>query len=263
MLIYFINVAQRTDRRAFMEQQLKRLGLEAIRIEAVTPAELTDAERARMRAVRPPDRPMLDGPLCCSLSHERTLTAMLATGEPWALILEDDVVLSDKLGAFLAAFEQSPPQARAVRIEAAALATLTLLRPAGEFAGVGLHRFAGYNEGSAGYLISRDGARMVLAGEHIRANEMDVAMFYDLSPLSRQLKALQANPALCIQASHIEGNKAPHARSDLQGPRGNKPAGWRRRMQMAIERDILQGGRKVWWRVVRGGQRTRVYLAPQ
>ena len=41
MKAYYINLARRTDRRASMDAQLARLGIDAERIEAVTPADIS------------------------------------------------------------------------------------------------------------------------------------------------------------------------------------------------------------------------------
>ena len=45
MDIYYINLARRTDRRDFMEAQFQKLGLAATRIEAVTPADISEELR--------------------------------------------------------------------------------------------------------------------------------------------------------------------------------------------------------------------------
>src|SRR5690242_19024849 len=99
MQIYYINMARRTDRRAFMEAQLAKLGLEATRIEAVTPetflASAVTASRGRLTPVA----------LSCSLSHVKAAEALLASGDPCALILEDDAILSTRLPEFLAALD--------------------------------------------------------------------------------------------------------------------------------------------------------------
>lgn len=258
--IYYINLTRRPDRRAFMESQLNKLGLAGTRIEAVTPDALTSAERDR------PINPMTGLPLpepalCCGLSHLRVLETMLARSEPWAVVLEDDAVLSASLPAFLTAFAAAPPRAAIVRIEAAAHANLTLWRSDLTIGGVRLHRYIGYDIGSAGYLISAGAARVVLASPEPRRRDIDVAMFNDLSPLARQLKPLQANPALCIQAQSLSHENA-YAQSDLtplRTPSQLSPWG---RLRVAFQRDVSQQVRKGWRRLAHGGIRTRVPFNP-
>ena len=259
MQIYYINLARRTDRRSFMEEQFAGLGLEATRIEAVTPDELTDADW-RPPGKRRDDR-LAGRALCCSLSHFRALETMCTTEAPWALILEDDAVLSARLPAFLAAIETAPIPARVIRIEAAVRANLTLFPHETMRVGVGLHRYAGWDIGAAGYLISREGAQMVLATKGLRRHEVDLALFHDFTVLSRRLKPLQANPALCIQAENLQNGHQPHARSDLADDR--LPATRARRIAYALHRDLVQGPRKVWWRIACGGRRLRVPFAAE
>ena len=255
MQIYYINLARRTDRRAFMEAQFARLGLEATRIEAVTPDDLTDADRQGKRE-HWISGALSDAALCCSLSHHRALNALLATSEPWGLILEDDAVLSTRLPAFLEAFAKAPPKALLVRIEAAVHAHLTLRKADASYVAVGLHRYTGWDMGAAGYLVSQEGARLVLASEIIRRTDIDVAMFYDVVELSRRLRPLQASPGLCVQAHNLGDAGQSHARSDLAGSRS--PSHWWRQAARALHRDVVQAVRKAWWRFALGGERKKV-----
>jgi glycosyl transferase family 25 len=253
--ISYINLARRTDRRAFMDEQFARLGLAATRIEAVTPEDLTEAERGARRE-HWISGALSDAALCCSLSHHRALNALLATSEPWGLILEDDAVLSTRLPAFLEAFAKAPPKALLVRIEASIDAHLTLGRDTARFDGVGLHRYTGGGIGSAGYLMSREGARMVLDDDVTCRTDIDTAMFHDTVGLARRLRPLQANPGLCVQAQSLGGAVQSHARSDLAGSRS--PSRWWQQAAKALHRDVIQALRKAWWRFALGGERTKV-----
>jgi hypothetical protein len=44
---YYINLANRPERRASMVARLAALGIESERVEALTPADVTNAQRAR------------------------------------------------------------------------------------------------------------------------------------------------------------------------------------------------------------------------
>jgi glycosyl transferase family 25 len=250
--IYYINLARRTDRRAFMEAQFARLGLAATRIEAVTPDDLTDADRQGKRE-HWISGALSNAALCCSLSHHRALNALLATSEPWGLILEDDAVLSTRLPPFLKAFAKAPPKALLVRIEAAVQAHLTLAGDIARFGGVGLHRYTGGGIGSAGYLMSRDGARMVLDDDATYRTDIDTAIFHDTVGLARRLGPLQANPD-CVSRLGWTGRIACTKRS--------------RRIAVALSL-VAAGGEGApsrcdsgppqgLWRFVLGGERTKV-----
>jgi GR25 family glycosyltransferase involved in LPS biosynthesis len=257
MQIYYINLARRTDRRAFMEEQFARLGLTATRIEAVTPADLSDADR--QRPISPLTGFALPEPaLCCTFSHLRALGEMLNTGVSWALILEDDAVLSASLPSFLREFEASPPDTLIVRIEAATKAHLTLSRQIATVAGVTLHRFMGWDIGAAGYIVSDAGGRIVRAEPDIKMHDIDVAMFHDIIPLSRRLRPLQTSEGLCIQAGYLANHSASLAESDLRGSRRMVRLPPWSSLAKVFDRDVIQASRKAWLRFVLGGTRMRV-----
>ncbi len=249
MHVYYINLAHRTDRRAFMEKQFTGLGLAATRVEALTPIDLSDRQRRATAGGG------MEGALCCVLSHRRAIGDFVASTAAWALILEDDAVLSGSLPAFLTAFETTPPVAAVVRIEAATRFHLTISRGYSEIGRFRLHRYTGWDLGAAGYVISRQGAHMVLNTPEPRGLDMDELLFHDVNPLARRLRALQAVPALCIQAANVSQD-GTHARSDLVNTR-KRPSIWRT-MFRAIRRDTVEAARKAWWRFALGGQRTKV-----
>lgn len=72
MRIYYINLDRRTDRRSEMQAKFVRLGLTAERVSAVTPAEISDEQRAKYCDARNRHW-MTDVELCCSLSHIKVL----------------------------------------------------------------------------------------------------------------------------------------------------------------------------------------------
>src|SRR3569833_23496 len=109
MDIYYINLDGRPDRRAFMEEQFARLGLKATRVRAITPTELTREQLDRH--CNPSRGPWLEpGALCCSLSHLEVVRRVAGGSGSPALVLEDDVVISRTLPAFLDAFGRLQPQ---------------------------------------------------------------------------------------------------------------------------------------------------------
>jgi glycosyl transferase family 25 len=96
MRAYVINLARSTERRRHMEAQLARLGLDYQLVPAVDGRELDlddpqlmDPELPRW-GPGPGFRPCAAG---CALSHMRVFRAVAQSGAPFALVLEDDVVL--------------------------------------------------------------------------------------------------------------------------------------------------------------------------
>src|SRR5690606_22896953 len=99
MKAYFINLARRTDRRDWMESQFAKLGLDAKRVQAVTPDDISPEQR---QASCDPHRYhwMTEVELACSLSHIRAMQTFLDEGRSHGLIFEDDLHLSPRLPAF-------------------------------------------------------------------------------------------------------------------------------------------------------------------
>ena len=116
MRIFYINLDRRTDRRTQMEERLANLGLAASRLSAITPDQLSDADRAF--SCNPQKFYWMTPEECaCTQSHLKALRAFLDSGDSHGLILEDDAVLSPRLPGFLNTFQHAPPPIDIVRLE--------------------------------------------------------------------------------------------------------------------------------------------------
>ena len=95
--ILVINLEKNKERMAFMDRQLKALGLAYERIPAVYGAALTKDERkkcfARFHSFLANGGRLKDGEIGCALSHLLCCKRILAEGWDGAIVLEDDVVL--------------------------------------------------------------------------------------------------------------------------------------------------------------------------
>ena len=200
--IYFVNQDARPERRQFMAEQFERLGLAATRIAGAEPAELTGDQLAcycNQRNVHflSPQQ------LCCSLGHFRAWQAFLATGADRALILEDDAVLSERLPGFLAELPGMPCDV--LRVEISSRPHLTS-EPVGEsICGIGFRQFRSTGWGSAAYIISRQAAEGLLANPHLFDLPTDAMLFCPLELPAKELRLLQADPALCVQLRERPG----------------------------------------------------------
>jgi glycosyl transferase family 25 len=126
MRSYVINLARSPERRHYMEAQLSRTTLDWEFVDAVDGRALTPAEEGLV-AVNLLDWAPRDwrAVAACALSHLKVAAAILATGDPVALVLEDDIILppdvgeiSEEIAPHMAAAEvvllcsNSPPSAR-------------------------------------------------------------------------------------------------------------------------------------------------------
>src|ERR1700748_2234925 len=95
MDIYLINLARRPDRRTAMETQAQRLGLALTRLDALDARDVEASAIDRWFHAGGPLGEIPRGDKCCSLSHRAAWEKLVASGAPYAAVLEDDVVLKD------------------------------------------------------------------------------------------------------------------------------------------------------------------------
>lgn len=209
--IYYINLASRPDRRAFMEAQLQALGLSGTRIEAATPADLTDVEKA---TYCDPNKPRFLGvkELACTRSHERVWQAMIDAGDARALVLEDDAELSPALPGFLAGIVADDTDI--VRIETA-VSRLRVFPPVLTLAGIDLRPFRSTPMGSAGYILKGSAARRLLGHPAFRMRQTDLALYNPFEEPGASMTRLQTVPGLCRQLGDANSDLTEIARSDI------------------------------------------------
>ena len=198
MLIYYINLAHRTDRRAAIEAQLDLMGLPATRIEGVTPADLEPGQLQR-HCDRRSLRWSTPAELSCSLSHHAALRAFLASNDSHALILEDDVILAPGLPALLT---EPMPDCDILRLETFVIPQHLGATPEGRMAQGALFAIHGWCWGTAAYVISRRGAWTLLADTAALSTPFDQTIFNRYRGPGAHLQSWQLVPALAIQSHH-------------------------------------------------------------
>jgi glycosyl transferase family 25 len=196
MLIAYINLDSRPDRRAAMEQQFARLGMTVRRISALTPAQLAPEIVAAhcsdsARAWVSPEE------LACALSHRLAWALMRADDVPAMVVLEDDVTVTPQLAEWLphSAGVASGPDVLRLETRGQRL----LLGPRYDHrGGVGLHRFYSYPFGAAAYVITRRAADRLCSAPHYLDHALDDLLFDPNTPKPTRLRTAQAVPALVM-----------------------------------------------------------------
>lgn len=94
---FLINLDRSPDRLATMDARLRALALPYERVPGVDGLKLPDAEFAWQTRVNRFYKPLSRGEVGCHLSHLEALKRLVASGAPYALILEDDAELPDGL----------------------------------------------------------------------------------------------------------------------------------------------------------------------
>lgn len=212
--VFYINLADRPDRRTFMERQFARLGMPAERVEAITAAEIPELTRLRQAALAP-HRRLSPNEIACSLSHRKAWQLMIDRNSPCALIMEDDGVLSETLPVVLADPRLLEPEVDAIQLEThrtSALLGRPLPTPA---PGIFKHRLMSSSLGGAAYLLTREFAEQLLRDSRIDDVCHDVLIFSREHGFIYERRVFQMSPALVVQIGHITDATEGVARSDL------------------------------------------------
>ena len=269
MHIYYLNIDKRQDRRDFMERQFVALGLDATRISAATPDTLDPA--LVRRHCRPPSEgpSLLPRELACSVSHQLAWKKMLADGHSSAVILEDDIFVSARLGTFSALASLLPHDIIRIETRNGVAKVSKAIAHVGD---IGLHRFFSYEIGSSGYIISAECARRLLADETYFSRAVDDALFDPRSPLFAKMDVVRPLPGLCIPAEYILGFGLPgvqssdiHAsRLESLGKTTMKPSRWQRTYDYVYDRllKVWMGWYKLADRYRLGGRQRYVRFEP-
>lgn len=221
MDIFCINLAARPDRWAWMQEQFAKLGLSAIRIEAVAPSDLTATQRELYCNPRRL-RGLSEAEYCTNQSHARAWAALVQSGRERALILEDDAILSASLPRFLEAVDAQGTSLDIIRIETFQLALRYGAVESWVLPDIGLRECVERDPGAAGYIVSRQAAAWLAAEPTYQTTLIDAYLFDPFAPVGSRLKIRQTDPALCVQlgvatpeVQIARSNLAPHAREFL------------------------------------------------
>jgi len=200
--VYYINLASRPDRRAFMERQFAQLGIAAERIEAVRMDEvqrdLLDWHRTTHSLWR-----LAEGDLACGLSHQRSWERLLESGAPAALVLEDDVQLAAPVLDFLD--PTLPERLGADLLKLETFHSPVKLGSSSQRVGTTeLRELCSSQMGGAAYILTREVARQSLASPLRNQMGIDRFLFGRGGYHLLRSRVLQAIPSPCIQLDKLD-----------------------------------------------------------
>ncbi len=224
--VHVINLARSADRRAFMQEALAKAGVSGEFVAAV------DGRRRRA----PSPRAISAAETALILSHRKVWRRFLRSAEEYAVVLEDDAHLGEGFAQLLEA------DWRAHAFDAVKLETLFhrvwLARRGAMLGERKLHRLGSEHYGTAGYLVSREGARKMLALTRGLDQPVDHALFGAKTMRAGRLRVLQLVPAVVVQDNIHPDAKARRElpttlhesdREQLaEAARRAKPRGWAR-----------------------------------
>ena len=108
MKIFVINLKNSVNRRQLMERQLRQLGLEFEFVEAIEGQALSrqqQTELCDLNALNKHPDWLTPGAVGCALSHRLAWSRIASEGLKSALVMEDDLLLPDRLPAILTQIE--------------------------------------------------------------------------------------------------------------------------------------------------------------
>jgi glycosyl transferase, family 25 len=208
METYVINLTRRWDRLNAMSAQLRQMGLEFERVPAFDAGEISDNWLAQHFTASGPLGTISKGDRCCSLSHRLAWSIFLAGNAPYALILEDDVLLDPSAAEFLKRTDWIPEGADLLKLEHFGPEGQRVLVGVAQevFRGRQLARILSRHTGAAAYIISRRAAEQLLAIKDKWQVPVDHLLFNpNVSDIADRLQPQQLLPAIARQQDDFGG----------------------------------------------------------
>jgi glycosyl transferase family 25 len=213
MDLYLINLARRPDRLALMAAQAEKLGLRLTRLDALDAKEADPARIDRWFQAGGPLGEIPKGDKCCSLSHRMAWEKLVASGAPYAAVLEDDVVLTEGAAFALGGDAWIPHGLDLIKLEhygpPGQSVLLSDFREAGH--GFRLGRMRSRHTGAAAYILSRRAAELLLAIPRFDLPVDHLLFNPNNSPVFARLQPWQLLPVVARQQDFVG------ERSDIEG----------------------------------------------
>lgn len=208
MQIFVVNLARRSDRLEAMASRLGRLGLGFTRVPALDAREVSDDLLAARFTHRGPLGVLPKGDQCCSLSHRRAWSALVASGAPFGAVLEDDVELTAAAAEYLRDSRWIPQGVDLVKLEHFGPSHQRILagEPKSVTGGRSIAPILSRYAGAAAYVLSRQTALELLALERWTVPVDHLLFNPNVSPLAAKLNPYQLLPAVARQ---MDARKQP------------------------------------------------------
>jgi glycosyl transferase, family 25 len=165
MNIFVISLVEAIDRRSFISSQLKVLDLEFEFVDGIRGRDLYEDPTYydRRKALRIELRDMTPGEVGCALSHQKVYDKIVERDLPYALVLEDDAVLSPDLPEVLSRLEKRIKPNDLIQLERCDVYSrkgreplykrYSLVKPT-------MIRYGSISQ-AAGYVVTREAARKI------------------------------------------------------------------------------------------------------
>lgn len=198
MKAYCINLDSRPDRWTHMTGQFAAVGMSAERVPAVDARD--PAVRAAAAACRPgiSGKGLSAGAYACFQSHRSVWQKLVASGDPFAMVLEDDVLLAAGFAQCLGD-DWIPHGADLVKLETVGVRVHVDKRGTRPACGRALRRIRSYHSACAAYVLSRGAAERMLRLTEVVADPIDDVLFNPALAPTPPLVVWQMLPAPAVQ----------------------------------------------------------------
>lgn len=216
-----INLDRSPDRLDHMTAEFARIGVRFERFAAIDAQDRPDLALMPLRVRRKSTLRMTDAEIACLLSHRACWAIIAAGDDAYGAIFEDDIVFSAKAGALLADAGWIPADADIVKLETFFKKTTIGRKRVRAGHGFCVSRLHRTHIGTAGYIVSRQAARDLVAGTEDIGIPVDHVVFNPSLATSSSKTIYQLVPALCVQDQFL-GDMAVGLPSLLKQDRGEQ-----------------------------------------
>ncbi|RYF50286.1 MAG: glycosyltransferase family 25 protein [Cytophagaceae bacterium] len=206
---YLINLDRAPDRLDFISRRLRDLAITYVRIAATDGNVLPETERKAFIAARPRDgRSWSNGQIGCFMSHTEAWRDIVESGLAHAVVIEDDVHVSDTARVFLQDASWIPADADIVRLESTGQ-WLKLAKGGTNFQGRSVRRVKSTAWATGAYIITKSAVSKLLATDEKLHSPVDDFLFnLEGSKVAQGLTVYQLVPALVEQDKFIMNQSA-------------------------------------------------------
>ncbi|USA55663.1 glycosyltransferase family 25 protein [Acinetobacter sp. C32I] len=196
---FVVSLSSAIERRNHISSQFERQGIEFSFFDAITPDIAASDAQAMKLSVH--ENYIAKGELACFMSHVHLWKKIVDDNIPYMAIFEDDIHLGEKANKFLNQSDWIELDWHLIKLEAFTPKVI-LGAKCKEFPQEGreIYKLIGKNLGTAGYILSQQGAKFLLN----EINKMDYIIpldnfMFEYAVKNHNFMMYQMQPALCIQ----------------------------------------------------------------
>jgi glycosyl transferase family 25 len=204
MQTFVINLDRAPDRLERLGGRLRAQGVAFERLPAVDARLLGDADIERhVDGIGYWGR-LTRGEVACFLSHRACWQRIVDRGLPHGVVLEDDVVPGEDVGALFSNVDWVPPDADLVKLETNRKPVWLARGHVAQAARHVITRLYSSHDCTAAYVVTRHAAQRLLQETLRFRDEVDELLFTERSPLHGRLVNYQVDPAPFVQERWLE-----------------------------------------------------------